>query len=172
MKRRSLLALALLLLTLAAARSQNALAQYLPVSGGEVIYTRVNELREMQLVDHMSAASRWLSDYRFPFNRAEEVDPDREILHGNGSIQVLWGPNSFDQFLKTIRFRIELVIKNDRYQYRLDQFVVSDGNRESQLEIYQSDTRLGSRYNPAFYKALDQKVDLMIRDLEVRMSQN
>ena len=172
MKRRSLFVLVILMLSLAEAKSQNALAQYLPVSGGEVIYTRVNELREMEIDEHMSAAKRWLSDYRFPISRDEEPAPDRGTLLGNGSVQVLWGPNLFDQFLKTIRFRIELVIKSDRYQYKLDHFVVSDGNMESQLEIYQSDTRLGSRYNPAFYKELDHKVDLMIRDLEIRMEQN
>ena len=52
-----------------------------------------------------------------------------------------------------------MVVKKDRYQYCFDHFVVKDGTREVQLEIYESDTKLGGRYNPAFYREIIKPPD-------------
>ena len=172
MKKSSAILLICLLSLVWEVASQNALSQYLPTSGGEVVYTRVHELEEMTISDHLISAERWFADYRFPSDRINSNDPNKGIISGNGSIRVLWGPNSFEQYFKVVRFSIELVVKSDRYQYRLDQFVVSEDNQEAQLEAYQSGTKMGARYNPAFYREANHKIELMIRDLEIRMSQN
>jgi len=82
---------------------------------------------------------------------------------------VLWGPNNFEQYFKKLKFDIEVVVKKDRYQYRFDHFVVQDGSREVQLEIFQTDTRLGARYNSAFYKEIDLKMNGLFESLHAEL---
>ena len=89
-----------------------------------------------------------------------------------GSIQVLWGPNNFEQYFKTVKFDIQMVVKKDRYQYRFDHFVVKDGTREVQLEIYQSDTKLGGRYNPDFYREIESKIKVLSEELQSAMTKD
>ena len=151
--------------------SQNTLDQNLPTSGGEVVFTAVKELRDAEIGQHHVFVKRWFDDYDFPFEQVNENDESRDILEGRGTVRVLWGPNNFEQYFKTLKFRIEVVVKKDRYQYRLDHFVVVDGSQEAQLEIFQSDTRLGALYNPAFYRDLDHKMNLLIQDLQTRLNQ-
>ena len=144
---------------------QNAMVQHLPTSGGEVVFTKVKELDEEELEIHMDRVKAWFARSGFSFEQVEELDYSRDKALGRGSIEVLWGPNNFEQYFKKLKFDIEVVVKKDRYQYRFDHFVVQDGSREAQLEIFQSDTRLGGRYNPAFYKEIDHKMNGLIESL-------
>jgi hypothetical protein len=148
---------------------QNALAQHLPTSAGEVVFTQVKELREEELETHMLGVEAWFVKNGFSFEQVEEDDYSRDRARGRGSIEVLWGPNNFEQYFKKLKFDIEVVVKKDRYQYRFDHFVVKDGSREEQLEIYQSDTRLGSRYNPDFYREIDHKMNALIESLHTEL---
>ena len=154
------------------AKAQNALVQNLPTSGGEVVFTKVKELQEQDLKLHMSRVQKWFSQSKFSFEQVEEDDYSRDKAHGRGTIEVLWGPNNFEQYFKTLKFQIQIVVKNDRYQYRFDHFVVQDGSREAQLEIYQSDTRLGGRYNPAFYSEINHKMNDLIERLHISLTKD
>ena len=166
MKKVHTLILILILFALYSARAQNALVQNLPTSGGEVVFTKVKELKEEELEIHMRKVEEWFAKNGFSFEQAQEDDYSRDKVLGRGSIEVLWGPNNFEQYFKTLKFEIQVVVKKDRYQYRFDHFVVQDGSRESQLEIYQSDTRLGARYNPAFYREINHKINALIESLQ------
>ena len=154
------------------AMAQNALVQNLPTSGGEVVFTKVKELQEQDLKLHMNKVQEWFNHNKFSFKQVEEDDYSRDKARGRGTIEVLWGPNNFEQYFKTLKFEIQVVVKNDRYQYRFDHFVVQDGSREAQLEIYQSDTRLGGRYNPAFYSEIDHKMNDLIESLHDSMTKD
>ena len=149
--------------------AQNALVQLLPTSGGEVVFTKVRELDEQELERHMIKVEAWFVKNGFSFEQVEEDDYSRDQARGRGSIEVLWGPNNFEQYFKKLKFDIEIVVKKDRYQYRFDHFVVQDGSSETQLEIFQSDTRLGGRYNPSFYKKIDHKMNGIIESLHTEM---
>ncbi len=148
---------------------QNALVQHLPTSGGEVVFTKVKELHEEELEAHLDRVEAWFVKNGFSFEQVEEEDFSRDKARGRGSIEVLWGPNNFEQYFKKLKFDIEVVVKKDRYQYRFDHFVVQDGSLEAQLEIFQSDTRLGGRYNPAFYKEIDHKMNGLIESLHAEL---
>jgi hypothetical protein len=157
------------LISLHSGSAQNALAENLPTSGGEVVFTKVEELKDQELEIHMSKVETWFVKNGFSFEQVEEDDYSRDKVRGRGSIEVLWGPNNFEQYFKKLKFDIEVVVKKDRYQYRFDHFVVQDGSREAQLEIFQSDTRLGRRYNPAFYKEIDHKMNGLIESLHAEL---
>ena len=152
--------------------AQNALTKNLPTSQGEVVFIEVKELQEQGLDLHMAKLANWFSANDFSFERVQEDDPTRDKAKGRGSIQVLWGPNNFEQYFKTVKFDIQMVVKKDRYQYRFDHFVVKDGTREVQLEIYQSDTKLGGRYNPDFYKEIDSKIKGLSDELQSAMTKD
>lgn len=171
MKKIYALCLIWILFALHGVRSQNALDQNLPTSGGEVVFSKVKELKELELELHMSKVEEWFTQNNFSFELVNENDYSRDKAEGRGSIEVLWGPNNFEQYFKTLKFEIQVVVKKDRYQYRFDHFVVQDGSREAQLEIYQSDTRLGGRYNPAFYREINHKMNVLIENLQSLMTQ-
>jgi hypothetical protein len=149
--------------------AQNALVQHLPTSGGEVVFTKVRELEEQELKMHMNKVEAWFVKNGFSFEKVEENDYSRDKVRGRGSIEVLWGPNNFEQYFKKLKFDIQIVVKKDRYQYRFDHFVVQDGSLEAQLEIFQSDTKLGSRFNPAFYEEIDHEMNDLIESLQRAM---
>ena len=153
-------------------RAQNALTQNLPTSQGEVVFVEVKELQEQELDQHMAKLADWFSGNDFVFEKVTEDDRTRDKARGRGSIQVLWGPNNFEQYFKTVKFDIQMVVKKDRYQYRFDHFVVKDGTREVQLEIYQSDTKLGGRYNPECYREIDSKIKGLSDELQSAMTKD
>ena len=159
-------------LALFSTTAQNALVQNLPTSGGEVVFTEVRELEEQQPEIHMTRVREWFDKKGFSFEQVEEDDYSRDKAQGRGSIEVLWGPNNYQQYFKTLNFNILVVVKKDRYQYRFDHFVVQDGSSEAQLEIFQSDTRLGGRYNPAFYREIDHKMNTLIESLQTALNQD
>ena len=152
--------------------AQSAAVQHLPASGGEVVFTEVKELKEQEIVLHLEKIKEWFLDNEFSYEQIEEDDYSRDKAQGRGSMTVLWGPNNYEQYFKTLKFDIAVVVKKDRYQYRFDHFVVEDGSRESQLEVYQTDTKLGGRYNPAFYKEIEEKMQVLIDDLQKTVSGN
>lgn len=154
-----------IVLTCPDALSQNALAQSLPTSGGEVVFTEVKELKEQQIDLHMQKIEHWFSMNQLGFEKIQEGDNTRDKARGRGSIEALWGPNNFEQYFKTVKFEVHIVVKKDRYMYRFDNFVVQDQSSESQLEIYQSDTKHGEKYNPMFYKEIDEKINVLIESL-------
>ena len=160
------------LVSLHSASAQNALVENLPTSDGEVVFTKVEELKDQDLESHMNTVETWFVQSGFSFERVEEDDYSRDKARVRGSIEVLWGPNNFEQYFKTLKFEIQVVVKKDRYQYRFDHFVVKDGSREEQLEIYQSDTRLGSRYNPDFYREIDHKMNALIENLNATLTRS
>lgn len=151
------------------AKAQNTLVQNLPTSGGEVVFTKVKELKEQELKIHMQKVEEWFAKNGFSYEQVQEDDYSRDKAQGRGSIEVLWGPNNFEQYFKSLKFDIQVVVKRDRYQYRFDHFVVKGDSREEQLEIYQSDTRLGGLYNPAFYREIDHKMNALIESLHAEL---
>lgn len=167
---------ALLLLTffisLQLSRAQNALVQNLPTSGGEVVFTKVEELKDEEIQFHVNNVKGWFSQNGYSFELVQEDDYSRDKAIGQGSIKVLWGPNNFEQYIKTLKFKIQVIVKKDRYQYRFDHFVVKEGSLEAQLEIYQSDTKLGGQYNPAFYREIDHKMNVVIENLHSSLTKN
>lgn len=172
MKKVHTLFVIILSVSIFSAKAQNALVQNLPTSGGEVVFTKVKELKERELDIHMERVEEWFAKNGFSFEQVQENDYSRDKARGRGSIEVLWGPNNFEQYFKTLKFEIQVVVKKDRYQYRFDHFVVQDGSREAQLEIFQSDTRLGGRYNPAFYREIDHKMNILIESLQTVLIKN
>lgn len=153
------------------ALSQNVLAQSLPTSGGEVVFTKVKELKEQQIDLHMKKIEYWFSKNELGFEKIQESDNTRDKARGRGSMEVLWGPNNFEQYFKTVKFEVLVVVKKDRYMYRFDNFVVQDQSSESQLEIYQSDTKHGEKYNPMFYTEIDEKIKVLIESLASTLSE-
>ena len=145
--------------------AQNSLEQFLPTSQGKVVFIQVNEINDREIEDHMKAAKTWFSNNDFQHQQREETDLSRDVIEGHGSLKVLWGPNNFEQYLKTLKFRIEIILKRDRYQYRFYDFVVVDRSQEAQLEIFRTDTKLGARYNPDFYQDIHHKLELRINKL-------
>ncbi len=150
--------------------AQNPLEQALPTEEGKVVFVQVNELSDKETELHAEAVKHWFSMNDFPYKQREENDLSRDLIEGRGSIKALWGPNNFEAYLKTLKFRIEIIVKKDRYQYRFYDFIVVDGSQEAQLEIFRTDTRLGARYNPGFYQKVEQKMNLLIEELDQRLN--
>jgi hypothetical protein len=144
----------------------------LPTSGGEVVFTEVKELKEQQIDLHMKKFEHWFSMNELGFEKIQESDNTRDKARGRGSIEVLWGPNNFEQYFKTVKFEVLIVVKKDRYMYRFDNFVVQDHSSESQLEIYRSDTKHGEKYNPMFYKEIDEKINVLIESLASTLAED
>ena len=118
------LLLFILVLSLPNVRAQNALAQNLPTSSGEVVFTKVKELTDQELDQHMKKVEAWFKQNDFSYEKIEEEDYSRDKARGRGTVEVLWGPNNFEQYFKTLKFDVHVIVKEDRYQYRFDHFVV------------------------------------------------
>ena len=157
------------LLSLQSIEAQNSLEQILPTVEGRVVFVEVSELNEKEIELHAEAAKQWFSMNGFQFIQREENDFSRDVIEGRGSFKALWGPNNFEEYLKTLKFRIEIILKRDRYRYRFYDFIVVDGSQEAQLEIYRTDSKLGARYNPGFYQKIEQRMGLLIRELDQRI---
>lgn len=149
--------------------AQNFLEQNLPTQGGEVVYLKVDESPELPIHEQVHKVNNWFSQQHFPYSQVSENDKSRDIVSGQGKTMILWGPNDFEQYYKEIKFAVQIVVKKDRYQYRLDQFIVKDGASEIQLEIYKSDDKNGIRYNPHFYKRIDEHMNKLISSLDEYM---
>ena len=170
MKRNYKLVCLLIFAVVFSIKSQNSIADFLPVKASKVEFTNVIEKKGGSMEAFMELASQWMKDQKIKDLQISYPDEKRVRLKGRWSTTLLWGPNDFKELYKDLKCDIEIIAKKDRYQYRFSNFVVQEPGREIQLEIYKSDENKMSKYNEDFYKRINVELINTIEGLNRKMS--
>lgn len=160
----------LFVFSLVQAYGQDKLLNVLPLVDSKVVYRHVHEVASDDKLELQHKAQTWFRDSHIPIHENKPLDDAHQQIVGEHSIKALWGPNQFDELKKTVEFKIELILKKDRYQYKFSNFVVKDRNKAIQLEIYQMDQRKLQKYNRDFYNRIDEEIKVLILSLTEAMS--
>ena len=150
--------------------SQQTLSGILPLSSGKVSYKDVHEIVGLPKEVFIVNAKAWLIAKRASHINGEELDKKHQIISGKISFKILWGPNDFPELYKEVQYNIEVIAKNNRYQYEFTNFIVIDPGKTSQLEIYKSEKKKYAPYNRDFYVRIDKEVQKMIVSLVQKMN--
>lgn len=146
------------------AEAQKLLGGVLPLSDSEVVYKKVIEVTEENKLDLQNKALGWFDQTGIIKTGNKPLDSSHHMMSGSCTFKALWGPNDFKELYKNIDCKVILILKKDRYQYEFSGFTVRTPQKSVQLEIYQADSKW-HKYNKAFYKRIDQQVQLLIDNL-------
>jgi len=151
---------------------QKLLLDVLPLHDQKVVYKNVNEVlgHSKQLLTDKAMA--WFDKKKIQIEQNQPLDERHDIISGQYFFKELWGPNDYPELYKEIQCTINLTTTNERYQYKVFNFVVKEPQQETQLEIYQMDQKKLQKYNPAFYKRIDAKLEDLIFSIEKQMRES
>jgi hypothetical protein len=150
--------------------SQHTLSGVLPLSSGKVSYKEVHEIVGQQKEILIENAKAWFIVKKASHVNEEEIDKKHQNIKGKISFKTLWGPNDFPELYKEVQYNVEIIAKNNRYQYEFTNFIVKDPGKTSQLEIYKSEQKKYDAYNHDFYVRIDKEVKKMIASLVQKMN--
>ena len=150
---------------------QALLMEVLPLSNSKVTYKKVHEVIDDSKMDLYNKASDWYANEQIPIEINKPLDDSHHYLSGTYSFKTLWGPNDFPELYKEVQLKINLTIKNERYQYEISKFIVYEANQSTQLEIYKLDQKKLYKYNKAFYQRIDLEINNLIASLVKAMDQ-
>jgi hypothetical protein len=150
--------------------SQHTLSGVLPLSSGKVSYNEVHEIVGQQKEILIENAKAWFIIKKASHVNEEEIDKKHQNIKGKISFKTLWGPNDFPELYKEVQYNVEIIAKNNRYQYEFTNFIVKDPGKTSQLEIYKSEQKKYDSYNRDFYVRIDKEVKKMIASLVQKMN--
>ena len=162
----------LLLFVILLANSINGqvlLLDVLPLVNSKVTYKKVYEVVGDSKITLCTKAGDWFEKESIVLEINKPLDDTHHYLSGTYTFKTLWGPNDFPELHKEVAFKINLTLKNERYQYEIASFIVKEPNQTTQLEIYQMDHKKFSKYNKAFYKRIDTEINKLIARLEKAM---
>ena len=148
---------------------QVLLLDVLPLVNSKVTYKNVHEVIGDSKMDLNTKAGDWFENESIVLEINKPLDDTHHYLSGTYTFKTLWGPNDFPELHKKVAFKINLTLKNERYQYEIASFIVKEPNQTTQLEIYQMDHKKFSKYNKAFYKRIDTEINKLIARLEKAM---
>lgn len=150
---------------------QNLLLQVLPLVDSKVTYKKVHEVIGDSKIDLYSKSGEWLNKEAIILDIDKPLDDSHHLLSGTYTFKTLWGPNDFPELYKEVEFKINLTLKNERYQYEMSTFIVNEANQSTQLEIYKMDHKKLYKYNKAFYQRIDTEINELIASLVKTMDQ-
>ena len=148
---------------------QKLLLDVLPLHDHKVVYKNVNEVLGDSKHTLTKKAMAWFEENELQIDQNKAIDADHDLISAISSFKELWGPNDYPELYKEIQFRIRITTKNERYQYEILNFIVKETQQETQLEIYQMDEKKLQKYNPAFYKRINSKIQDLIFSIENKM---
>ena len=160
-----------LLMTSFQTYGQELLLDVLPLHDHKVVFKNVKEVLGDSKLLLTNKAIEWFEENKLQIDQEKALDESHDLISGLYVFQELWGPNDYPELYKKIQCRISLTVKNERYQYKISNFVVKEPQQETQLEIYQMDQKKLQKYNPAFYKRIDTKMKDLIFSIESKMKQ-
>ena len=144
---------------------QALLMEVLPLSNSKVTYKKVHEVIGDSKIDLCTKAGDWYENQAIQLEINKPLDDTHHYLSGTYSFKTLWGPNDFPELYKEVQFKINLTLKNERYQYEISKFIVKESNQAIQLEIYKMDHKKLYKYNKAFYQRIDAEINNLITSL-------
>lgn len=150
---------------------QVLLLDVLPILDAKVTYKKVYEVLGDSKMDLYKKAADWYKNEGITLEINKPLDDTHHYVSGSYAFKTLWGPNDFPELYKEIEFKINLTLKNERYQYEMTKFIVKEPNQAVQLEIYKMDDKKLYKYNKAFYLRIDEKVKRLVASLEQVMSE-
>lgn len=145
--------------------AQESLLGILPMSSSKVSFKQVQEATGMPKEDCINNAKEWFLQHRVTHIKERKLDEKHGSISGKLSFKTLWGPNDFAELYKEVQFDIQVIARNDRYQYEFTNFIVKDPGKTTQLEIYKTDQKKYDSYNRDFYQRIDENIKLMIDSL-------
>lgn len=164
------LALLLFMLTLQIS-GQDLLLDVLPLIDKEVVYKNVLEASGQSKMALQEKAQQWFKKNNIITEVNRPLDDTHQFLSGTYAFKALWGPNDFKELQNSLECKVELTLKNGRYQYQIASFIVRESNKISELEIYKMDKKRLQQYNKTFYQRIDAQIKTLIGDLEDAMRQ-
>ena len=150
---------------------QDLLLDVLPLEDAKVTYKSVLEVLGDSKMDLSAKAGEWFNKESIKIDGNKPLDDTHRILSGKSTFKTLWGPNDFPELYKEVEFKISLILKNERYQYEIANFIVKEPNQFTHLEIYKMDHKKLSKYNKAFYQRIDTEIKKLLTSLEKTMGQ-
>lgn len=160
-----------ILLLASSINGQDLLLDVLPLIDAKVTYKNVHEVIGNSKMDLYNKAVSWYENETIPLEINQPLDDTHHNLSGTYTFKTLWGPNDFPELYKEVKFKIILTLKNERYQYKISNFMVKEPNQSTQLEIYKMDHKKLYKYNKAFYQRIDSEVKNLLERLEIAMGQ-
>ena len=150
--------------------AQILLLDVLPLIDAKVTYKKVHEVLGNSKTDLVSKAGNWYTYQSIALEVDKPLDETHQYLSGTYAFKTLWGPNDYIELYKEVQCKINLTLKNERYQYEISSFLIKEPNRATQLEVFKMDDKKLSKYNQDFYKRIDKKINELISGLEEAMS--
>ena len=151
--------------------AQDALLGVLPLNSGKVSYIQVHETIGVPKENLVESAQEWLIDYEAININEKELDKKHQSVTGNLSFKTLWGPNDFPELYKEVQFTLEVISKNERFQYKFLNFLVKEPGINTQLEIFKTEKNSYEKYNRDFYLRIDEEINKMITSLLEKMKE-
>ena len=151
--------------------AQILLLDVLPLIDAKVTYKKVHEVLGNSKTDLVSKAGNWYTYQSIALEVDKPLDETHQYLSGTYAFKTLWGPNDYVELYKEVQCKINLTLKNERYQYEINTFIVKEPNQTTQLEIYKMDHKKHHKYNKAFYQRIDAEINMIIASLEKVMTQ-
>ena len=151
--------------------AQKLLLDVLPLINSKVVYKNVLEVSGTSKIELQKKSLLWFNNMNISVTQNKPLDDTHQFISGGYSFKTLWGPNDFPELYKEIKFKINLTLKNERYQYEINTFIVKEPNQTAQLEIYKMDHKKHHKYNKAFYQRIDAEINMIIASLEKVMTQ-
>lgn len=151
--------------------AQDTLLDILPLVSGEVNYKQVYETIGLSKEALVENAKEWLIDHKATKLNEVELDIKHQTVTGSLTFKTLWGPNDFPELYKEVQFKLEIISKNERYQYKFFDFIVKEPGINTQLEIYKTEKNIYEKYNRDFYLRIDEEIKNMITSLVEKMNE-
>lgn len=151
--------------------AQDALLGVLPLVTGEINYIQVHETIDHSKGALVEKAKEWLIDHKATKLNEIELDKKHQIVTGSLTFKTLWGPNDFPELYKEIQFTLEVIAKNERFQYKFFNFAVKEPGINTQLEVYKTEKNSFEKYNRDFYLRIDEEINNMITSLVEKMKE-
>ncbi len=148
---------------------QKLLLDVLPIINSKVVYKNVFEVSGTSKLELQKRALDWFDERNISVRENKPLDDTHQIISGEHSFKTLWGPNDFPELYIEVKFKVNLTIKNERYQYEISDFIVKETNQATQLEIYKMDNKKLYKYNKEFYKRINAEINNLIARMEKAM---
>jgi len=149
--------------------AQDELLGVLPLNSGKISYKQVIEEVGIPKDSLVQNAKDWFIAHSAAKINEATLDKKHQSVTGNLSFKTLWGPNDFPELYKEVQFTLEVICKNERFQYKFFNFTVKEPGISTQLEIYKTEKKIYEKYNRDFYLRIDKEINKMISSLVEKM---
>src|SRR5690606_4091346 len=143
--------------------SQKQIEDILPSENGNVIYSEVIEVNDINKDELYNRARKWVVLKYQSANNVIQLDDKLEgIIIGKGNFDIIYYSRD-----PKIRHTIQIETKDGRFKYTISGFVYSDKQGDS-FAVEQFPKSWSGKEK--LYRAIDEKVRLIIKDLTQGMN--